>query len=236
MKERVLQCFVCIFIVGFVVLSGVQQSKWTVKMVPVLSAADEEQAFANVLCSCVRIQGEGYYGSGNIYQIADEQMIIITNRHVLEHFGKDSYVTFFDGKCVAGEVLFLSDNYDLGFLAVDKTAFSEEGLAEYCCVSSSSEIYDTLEKNDGIFMVDIATDIYEPQKFSGEIMDSMKYLEDYGQEMLYGDSYAKEGMSGCGVFDVYGNYLATLSGGTSYNEIAAVPLKAIEAEYKKAKK
>lgn len=241
MEKRTCRCewmriLFCIFLVGFVIVSGLKQNREMAGFVTVLLQEDEEQAFSNVLCSCVRIQGKGYYGSGTIYRITDEQLIIVTNRHVLKHFEQESYVTFFDGKDVKGEVLFLSDDYDLGFLAVEKAAFSEEELTAYGQAVCNMDVYHELKKNDCFFMVDAATDIKNPKKHSGEVMSPYKYLEDYRQEMFYGDAYAIEGMSGCGIFDERGYYLALLSGGTPYNEIAAVPLDVIEKEFLKIRR
>lgn len=241
MEKRTCRCgwiriLFCIFLVGFVLVNGLKQNRERVSSVTVLLQEDEEQAFSNVLCSCVRIQGNGYYGSGTIYRITDEQMIIVTNRHVLKHYEQGSYVTFFDGKDVEGEVLFLCDDYDLGFLAVEKDAFSEEELTAYGQAVCNMDVYHELKKNDRFFMVDTATDVKNPRKYSGEVMSPYKYLEDYGQEMFYGDAYAIEGMSGCGIFDGRGYYLALLSGKTPYNEIAAVPLDVIETEFQKIRR
>lgn len=235
MRVRAYQCLFCIFIVGLVMLCGFRQRQEAIQTVKTLALPDEEKAFENVLCSCVRIQGEDRYGSGTIYRITDGQMVIVTNKHVLQYFGENSYITFFDGACAEGEVLYLSKDYDLGFLVVESDGFDKEKQTSYRAAACKPEVYHKLEKNDCIFMIDIATDITKPGKYSGEVMNPMKYLEDYGQEMFYGDAYAKEGMSGCGIFDSYGHYLALLSGGTPYNEIAAVPLYVIEAEYDKIK-
>lgn len=237
MKTRIcswvwIRILFCIFLVLFVIAGGMGQNRVNANTTAVLLQEDEGEAFSNVLYSCVRIQGEGYYGSGTIYRITDEQVIIVTNRHVLQYFKQGSYVTFFDGKEVEGDTLFISDDYDLGFLVIDKARLGEEAIA-YRQAAYSEEKYRKLKKNDCFFMVDMATDAGNPQKYSGEVMNPYRYLEDYGKEMFYGDAYAKEGMSGCGIFDGYGNYLALLSGGTQHNEIAAVPLTVIEAEYHK---
>ena len=236
MKTRICQCLFCTLIICFVMMCGIMQSRETVNKVMVLQVADEDTAFQNVLCSCVRIQGNGYYGSGTIYEITDEFIVIATNKHVVQYFGQNSYITFFDGKEANGEVLFVSEEFDLGFIAVSGKEFNEKESGRYKSVTAKTDRYNQLQKNDSIFMVNIATDVTSPQKHSGEVMDPRKYLKDYGQEMFYGDAYAKEGMSGCGIFDTYGYYVALLSGGTQYNEIAAIPLDVIEREYKKIKK
>ena len=67
--------------------------------------------------------------------------------------------------------------------------------------------------------------------YKGQVLDPSKYLEEFGMEMVYGDSAFKEGMSGCGVFDVEGKYVGMLTGGTDQNEIAAVPAGVVAALY-----
>lgn len=55
---------------------------------------DLRQAYENVLCSCVRIQIGEHYGSGSIYRMLEDEIIIVTNRHVLQYWSKDCFVTF----------------------------------------------------------------------------------------------------------------------------------------------
>ncbi len=66
-----------------------------------------EDAFglSEVLGSCVRIQAEGHHGSGSIYRLLEDEIIIVTNWHVLQYWNEDSYVTFFNGAGGSGKVM-----------------------------------------------------------------------------------------------------------------------------------
>lgn len=196
---------------------------------------DEQKAFENILCSCVRVKVEGHYGSGSIYQMTEDEIIIVTNRHVLQYYNDESYVTFYNGRVGSGKLLGISEAADVGFISIPIVGFGYEELLQYRNVRKNEEVYEKLKENDCFFMVDIASELSEPEKYSGKIVDKKRYLEDFGTEMLYGNAYAKPGMSGCGVFDCYGNYVGMLSGGTLYDEIAAVPLDVIMEEYEKIK-
>ena len=200
---------------------------------PKQMTADIEQAYEKVLCSAVRIQGNGYYGSGSIFKMTANEMIIVTGRHVLTDFDEESYVTFFNGRMAKAKLLGISSEYDVGFLSVSCESFSEKELLYYRNVRIGEKEYDSIKKNDCFFMIDLATDVNNPVYCEGGVVDKEKYLEDYGVKMLYADGYAVGGMSGCGVFDERGNYIALLSGSTEQGELAAVPITAIMAEYEK---
>lgn len=239
MKKRMIQCLLCIsmtFLAAFSYGTEDTEDLKTCVIVEETSQPDEEQAFQNVMCSCVRVQGNNHYGSGSIFDFWDEDIIVVTNRHVIQYFDENSYVTFFDGRKAEAEVIGSSESYDVGFLAVPIEKLPEEVLYEYKSVRIDISQYDKLTKNDCFFMIDMASDAANPQKYSGNVVEIRKYLSDYDAEMFYGDAYTKPGMSGCGLFDIYGNYIAMLSGGTQYLEVAAVPADVIAEEYEKIKK
>jgi len=223
MKRKILQCLICVIII----VGIVSTTQWR----PV---HDIEAAYEKVLSGCVRIQTDGYYGSGNVFDVTEEEIIVITNKHVLQNFDENSCVLFRDRMSVQAEVLGVSDYYDVGFLRIQRVDFKDTG-ATYQCVCTDLSRYEKLERNDAFFMVDVATDMDNPQMYMGEIIEKEKYLPDYHTEMLYGDAYARPGMSGAGLFDGYGNYIGILSGGTDYVEIAAVGIDKILEEYEKIK-
>lgn len=201
----------------------------------VLEEKDGEQAYKNVLCSAVRIQVNGHYGSGSIYRMTEEEIIIVTNRHVLQYFNEDSYVTFFDGRVGSGSLLGVSKEADVGFISIPLSGFTYEELLQLRNVRKQEEAYENLKESTRFFMIDMASDVSAPVQHEGTVLHNRQFLADFGMEMLYGDAYAIPGMSGCGIFDYYGNYVGMLSGGTLQNEIAAVPLDVIEREYEKIK-
>lgn len=196
-----------------------------------LSEANVQKAYENVLCSSVRIQADGHYGSGTIYKMLEDEIIIVTNRHVLQYFNDDSYVTFFNGRVGSGNRLGSSETADIGFISIPVSDFDWQELLEFRNVRSSTRRYESLKENDCYFMIDMASDSLNPQFFEGQVLDKDRYLPDFETEMLYGEGYAVPGMSGCGLFDACGYYVGMLAGGTLQNEIAGVPVTAIEEAF-----
>ena len=66
--------------------------------------------------------------------------------------------------------------------------------------------------------------------YEGTLTDSWIYIEDYGQYMMLGRTYAESGMSGGGVFDRYGRFIGILSGADERGNLAIVPLSIILSE------
>lgn len=203
------------------------------------SGTEVQEAFENVLCSCVRIQVEGHHGSGSIYRMLEDEIIVVTNKHVLQYWNEDSYITFFNGRTSGGELLGTSSEADLGFIRIPIDGFTYEELLAF----RNIRIPDELKEEDRsqhfpaegskIFMINIASKWNTPTMTEGEILSDLTYLEDFGMEMLYAKGEAIPGMSGGGIFDCYGNYLGMLTGATLQNEIAAVPAKTIYEEFQK---
>lgn len=185
---------------------------------------EETFQVSGVLGSCVRIQAEGHYGSGSIYKLSEEEIIIVTNRHVLQYWNEDSYVTFFNGAVGSGSVIGVSEQADVGFLRINKAFLTEEETEGLCAVEISGN---PLSKGDALYMIDLASDVWQPVTYEGQVLEPLLYLTDFETEMLYGESLFKPGMSGCGVFDREGKYVGMLTGGTEQNEIAAVPASRI---------
>lgn len=195
-----------------------------------LSGEDFSEAFENILCSCVCIQTAGYYGSGSIYRMGEDEIVIVSNRHLLQHWDEDSFVTFINGAAAPGEVIGLSGQADVGFVRVQTRHFSWQELLGFREIRPAGEL-ETQET--GILMVDMAGDPWHPAMIRGEMNADSFYLEDFGMEMLCGTGQALPGMSGSGVFDGYGRYLGMLTAGTLEGRIAAVPAQAIREEYER---
>lgn len=201
-----------------------------------LSEEDFGQAFQNILCSCVRLKANGHYGSGSILLLKEDEIIIVGNRHLLQYWDEDSFVTFPGGAAESGRVLGISEEADIGFLSVPTGRFPWQELLELRNVrplGGGAEDGESLLPGGGLLLVDMASDAYHPVMKRGELLSPCFYLEDFGMEMLYGTGEALPGMSGSGVFDGYGNYLGMLTGATMRGEIAAVPVDVIWEEYGK---
>lgn len=201
---------------------------------------DFRQAYENVLCSCVRIRVGEHYGSGSIYRMLEDEIIIVANRHLLQYWSKDCFVTFFNGAVMEGTLIGVSDEADLGFISVKASSFTYQELLAFKNVrvpanvlldSDHKEKTESITRGDKVFFVDIASDWRNPVCIEGEVIAPVMFLEDFQMEMLYGKGEAVPGMSGSGVFDRYGNYLGMITGGTLQGEIAAVPVEVIEKEF-----
>ncbi len=189
--------------------------------------------FESIRGCCVRVQADGHHGSGIIYQLTEDEIVIATNRHVLQYWNEDSYVTFFNGAVGSGRAIALSEKADVGFISVYTSFLTEEEREGLVRADKEKELPGAGTK---IYMVDMASDVWNPVIYEGEVLESERYLEDFGMEMLYGEAASKPGMSGTGVFDAKGRFLGMLTGGTDANEIAAVPAAVLEEEYERLKK
>lgn len=177
--------------------------------------------------SCVRIQAGGHYGSGCIYEITRQTLLVVTNRHVLEYWDEESYVNLYDGTPCRGELFKLSEDADIGFLRIDVSSLEESVKKEL----ESVKITDvTVQKGDAFYMIDMASDVYDKKLYQGQVLEERLYLAEFGMEMLYGESCFVEGMSGCGLFDLQGDYIGMLTGGTAQNEIAAILPEVLKKE------
>lgn len=205
------------------------------KEVSVLVQEDPEKAYENVLCSAVCIRGEDYRGSGSVFAMDKDEIIIVTNRHVIQYFDSDSRVVFFNGAECCGRVLGFSESADIGFISVSEDALLWDDKKNLRAVGKRKAAYDELKENSCFFMINMADGPSDPVIYKGAVVDKARYLADYGMEMLYGDGAAVPGMSGSGIFDYYGNYIGTLSGATDQYELAGVPLKTVLSEYEKIK-
>ena len=161
----------------------------------------------------------------DLLEVSENELIIVTNRHVLLYWSEDSYVTFFNGASCGGEVLWLSEEADIGFLKANLQTLSEEEKRDLQAIEIAGE---SPQKGDYFFMIDMASDVWNKKLYEGQILEPKIYIEEFGTDMLYGESCFSPGMSGCGIFDMQGRYIGMLTGGTQQNEIAAVPADAIK--------
>lgn len=195
---------------------------------------DLQQAYENVVCSAVKIDVSGYYGSGSIFRITKEEMIVVSNSHILEYWDENSFVTLGDGRVVSGTVMFLSADYDVGFLKVPIQEFLYEELFTYRSVRSSDRSITEIMPGEEFLVIDIMGDLYSPEMYEGIINDTWYYIEEFNNNMIHGYCAGYPGMSGGGMFDAYGNYIGMVTGGNLEGELAGVPLNIILQEYKKA--
>lgn len=199
---------------------------------PILQSEDCELAYENAKKCVVRLNMGNAYGSGVIWQLTSDAVIIATNAHVLEYWKDEtSFVYFPQGYYANAEILGVSGNYDVGFLTVGNDNFSYEELETLYYVCADETVYDNLEQSDALFCVGSGREIGTMEFYEGTVEQPWQYIETFENDMLYGHGFAKAGMSGGGTFDGYGHLIGMISGGTLNNETASVPLPSIIAAY-----
>ena len=199
---------------------------------PVLQEADCEKAFENVKDCVVRVIMGNAYGSGILWELTADRVIIATNSHVLAYWQQeDSCLLFPQGYFVEAKVLGLSSQYDVGFLEVDNGQFTYAELERLRSAAVEAEGYEQLEPGMSMFCVGAGPEAGEMLFHEAELEDRARYIADFGAVMLYGYGFARTGMSGGGMFDGYGRLIGMVTGGTQQNEVAGVPLPSMEEAY-----
>lgn len=197
-----------------------------------LDTADCETAYENIKDCIVRIQMGNAHGSGIIWEIDSERIVIVTNRHVLDYWTtEEGYVHFPQGYDVDAWVLGVSKRYDVGFVAVGCGQFTYEELQKIRYARADMEAYEALAPGDEMFLVDAGSLQSEARYYEGNVEDKNRYIEEFDANMLYGHCFAKAGMSGGGTFDGRGFLIGMTTGGTNKNETASVPLPDLVAAY-----
>ncbi|MCM1047926.1 MAG: serine protease [Clostridiales bacterium] len=201
-----------------------------------LEEADCDKAYADVKNSIVRIDMGNNYGSGIIWKITTEDIIIVTNKHVLDYWDEQiSNVCFPMGYYANAEILGISDEHDVGFLTVENKELDYILLERLKYAHVDMEIYENMSEGDEIFSVgansrneDGIYDVDESMIYClGSVGNMWQYIDEFGEHMIYGYGYGVPGMSGGGTFDAKGNLIGMISGGTYDGEIASIPLTTI---------
>ena len=200
---------------------------------PVLEEPDLETAYENVRDCGVRIDMGKAYGSGVICWMTEEGAVIATYGHVLSYWQDESgVVRFSQGYYANARMLGSSENCDVGFLLVEKEEIGLQAASRLRCVFADGGIYGGLRVDEEIFCLGAGREEEELIFEKAVLEETDKYIETFGSEMLYGHGFAREGMSGGGMFDGCGRLIGLLTGGTYQNEIAGVPVDQVVSAYR----
>lgn len=199
---------------------------------PVLEEPDLERVCDNVKNCVVRIDMGNAYGSGIIWKLTPDSVIIATNRHVLDYWRNvDSYVYFPQGYYMDASILGASGRQDVGFLAIDNSQFLYRELEELRYVSVDVHVYERLAQGEEMVCAGSGPEEGEMLFYEGVVEDTRRYIADLDAYMLYGHGFARTGMSGGGIFDGCGHLIGMITGGTLRNEVAGVLLDDIVEAY-----
>ena len=200
---------------------------------PVLEKEDLEAARENVENCVVRVIMGKAYGSGVIYAMTADAVIIATNRHVLEYWDDAEGIVWFpQGYFLSAKCLGSAENCDVGFLQVESSEFAVETLPALRHVAVDEESGAGPERGTAVFCLGAGRAVEEMLYQEAVVEEPVRYIEDFDAYMLYGRGFAREGMSGCGIFDGCGYLVGLLAGGTDRNEIAGVPAKDVALAYR----
>lgn len=190
-----------------------------------------ETAYEKACGAVVQINMGDYYGSGVLWDIREDQLVIVSNTHLLKE-GEKGEVTFRSGTKAEGTVTGLSETKDIGFMEVPLLELQREDWLLLRFADKNINNYDALLVGDELFVLGSATgagqDYYE-----GTVGNVSYYFPEFQSDMLYGYCKAVSGMSGGGTFDKSGHFIGMLTAGTKEGEIASLPVEFVIEEYRK---
>ena len=120
---------------------------------PLTETEDADRAYDEMRYCTVQLHAGTTFGTGCIYEIRKDEIIIVSNRHVIENWTalplpegdaitqemiedvilsrsplERGYVLFYDGSVALAELIGVSDEWDVGFLRVPLTQIPAERL------------------------------------------------------------------------------------------------------------
>lgn len=197
---------------------------------PVLEEENVKLAYVNAGKCVVGIHMEDAYGSGIIFQMTPERIVIASNKHVLDYWEDETgYVQFYQGYIAEGELIGVSGQYDVGFLAIDNEQLGYQTLQSLLYASCSLATYQKLQVQDEIFCVGGNRD--EVIYYSGNVEILQVYIEELEGYMMQADGMAVPGMSGGGTFDAKGSLIGMLTGADGWGKTASIPLPVLLEAY-----
>lgn len=175
----------------------------------------------------VQIICEARKGSGVIYDVSDEGLIIVTAAHVVEGAEQVKIVwNIQSGQTVEAEEIFRVQGLDLAFLKID------EGMA-------SGSICTNIPREDHVSSDNIPSMLkyhgFDAQgnqlELPGEVFEYWIYVEDFGCHMMLGKCTAEAGMSGGAAWVDEEVFAGIICGMDEHNNVAILPAAVIGSEY-----
>ena len=176
-------------------------------------------------------------GSGFIMEMTDDTVYLCTNRHVIAKYD-DWDVYFYDGTCVTGSKAGTDDVYDVGVVAVDRTAIPKEVQEKLKTVSydlSSWEELGNAELPVGIVRIGQEGNVLHT--LTGSLLrKETEFLWGQGEKETEVRMAITDGDSGSAVFDENGKLVSMIFGcsqDAGGERDWGVPLRAIVSCYEK---
>lgn len=210
-------------------------------MMPELTDKNQNEIYEEASRCIVRIEMGQYMGSGLIWDMEENGMVIAANKHLLREsaYGK---VTFANEITLQAEVLYFSQECDLGFLFIPREQLYAELLRDCYEVR---KVQNGAEQTEELFVEKKIIQIASSKQVASDcyrgIAKRMVFVPEFQTYMLETACFSKAGMSGGGVFDEKGNCLGMIAGGevgmddlTRESDITyCIPVWQIKSEYQK---
>lgn len=196
--KTILKITVCFMTVIFVFLFGELYIKDACSSLFVI-----EPGYKNL--AQVKVSANDKFGAGVIYDITNEEIVILTSKHVVDETSTP-VVTFGDGYSVNANVRYYFKEMDAALIYVEK----REGMSEYLYAPERADavIYDSMELCDEVFYANGMSD-KNLTLLKGTLFSQ---YADIGLEQKVGllEGEVLSGMSGEGVFDKEGRLLGII--------------------------
>lgn len=171
------------------------------------------EQYEEMLNTCVTIQCGGYRGEGSIFMIEEDAVYVVSVKHLLE---KDSVaeVTFYDGISLQGEVAYLSEQYDFGFVKIEG---GDQEWSQYGVVALPTE--NQLTYSHYVVIASLNGQDRE-ETLVGTVLDPNKFFPEFNSFLIHHYCLVEPGMSGSGVFNENGEYQGILLGGLEQESVS----------------
>lgn len=182
--------------------------------------------------SSVHMECNDYSGSGIIWEISDKEIVLMSNRHLMER-GNTVDVSFASGVYYPAKVVFLSDDYDFALAEINKDEMDKEDLELLDAVSYESYSEEDMVVGETLFIIS-SKEYPADSVLESSLVETASYVE---TDMLYTSQYmmlgkligtetlsVEAGMSGSGVFNSKGDFVGIVAGGDGNKEYMMVPI------------
>lgn len=217
-------------------LEALTSAEETLAMNPIIYADDPiNENMAGMLQDAakgviVQIHMSQVGGSGVIWKVNGERLVIVTAAHVLAENAEQVQITFADGYQVVSSEYVIESSADVAFVNVALEDIPQEHLCGYYVANVDKSKYDEMASGDIVIAMG---SVSEPggEAYEGTLTETWIWVEDFQQYMMIAKLIADAGMSGGGVFDEEGYFLGILCGVNEENEAAILPIVIIESVY-----
>lgn len=163
--------------------------------------------------SIVKVVVKDSAGSGIVWRINDDSIVIVSSKHLLMKDVK-AQVTFCNEECADAEIMGYSQQYDIGFLKIDAKFVTAKILRDIFEAVPVDELTEEADMPTEQPVLQVGADLSgNKEHFAAGTVLGVGYEPVFNTEVLKTNCYSKAGMSGGGVFDAVGRLLGMISGG-----------------------